>query len=61
MSLRATFVFVDVSMLFKKEFIFFTRFTFFYYEGDINENILEWILILRWNCWQEICLLYFLK
>jgi hypothetical protein len=36
---RPTFVFVDVSM-FKEELIFFTRFTFFY-EGDINENILE--------------------
>jgi hypothetical protein len=29
MSLRPTFVFVDVSMLFKHELIFFTRFTFF--------------------------------
>jgi hypothetical protein len=40
MSLRATFVFVDVFMLFKQRLIFFTRFTFFY-EGDINDNILE--------------------
>jgi hypothetical protein len=39
MSLRPSFVFVDVSMLFKQELIFFTRITFFY-EGDINENIL---------------------
>jgi hypothetical protein len=39
------FVFIEVSMLFKQELIFFTRFTIFY-EGDINENILEWILIL---------------
>jgi hypothetical protein len=29
MSLRATFVFVDVSMLFKQKLIFFTRLTFF--------------------------------
>jgi hypothetical protein len=40
MSLRSTFLFVDVSMLFKQELIFFTRFTFFY-EGGVNENILE--------------------
>jgi hypothetical protein len=50
MSLRPTLVFVGVSMLFKQELIFFTRFIFFY-EGGINENILDWILILRWNCW----------
>ncbi len=29
MSLRPTFVFVDISMLFKQELIFFTKFTFF--------------------------------
>ncbi len=40
MSLRPPFVFVDVFMLFKQMLIFFTRFTFFY-EGDVNENILE--------------------
>jgi hypothetical protein len=30
MSLRATFVFVDVSMLFKQKLIFFTIFAFFF-------------------------------
>ncbi len=40
MSLKLTFAFIDVSMLFKQELIFFTRFNFFN-EGDINENILE--------------------
>ncbi len=50
MSLKPTFVFVDVSMLFKQELIFFTRLNIFY-EGAISENILEWILILRCNCW----------
>jgi hypothetical protein len=40
MSLRPTFVFVNVSMLFKQELIFFTRFFSSFYEGDINEYIL---------------------
>jgi hypothetical protein len=40
MSLRVTFVFVDVFMLFKQKLLFFTRFTFFN-EGDVNENICE--------------------
>ncbi len=40
MSLRPTFVFVDVSMLFKQELIFL-RDLHFFYEGDVNENILE--------------------
>jgi hypothetical protein len=34
MSLRLTFIFVDVSMLFKQELHFF-------YEGDVDDNILE--------------------
>jgi hypothetical protein len=37
-------------MLFKQELIFL-RDLHFFYEGDVNENILEWFLILRWNCW----------
>jgi hypothetical protein len=44
MSLMLTFIFVDVSMLFKQELHFF-------YEGVVDENIFEWIWILRWNCW----------
>ncbi len=38
--IKANICIVDVFMLLKQELIFFRRFTFFY-EGEINENILK--------------------